>query len=268
MSFKPIAPLMISTDNEKHISKIEKMETDSIILNLEDGVSDKKKALENCKTILKDFPRKQKFIVRVNALGENGDSEISEIQKFKPDAIRVPKIRNSDEVQKIENLIFEKIDIHLSIETKEALLNLATLRTSNRISVFYLGILDLIADLELSQDKLEPTNPMVGYLLSQFLVTSKALGVHPVAPVFQDYKNEKLFHEWLELEKRIGFSAKGVISPTQAKIVTEFFRKEESEIEKAREIVQLFQKNGSFAHDKYGYIDEPIYKGALAILNK
>jgi citrate lyase subunit beta/citryl-CoA lyase len=268
MSFKPIAPLMISTDNEKHILKIEKMKTDSIILNLEDGVSNKKKALENCKTILKDFPRNQKFIVRVNALDESGDLEISEIQKFKPDAIRVPKIRNSDEVQKIENLILKEIDIHLSIETKEALLNLATLKTSNRVSVFYLGILDLIADLELSQDRLEPTNPMIGYILSQFLVTSKTLGIHPVAPVFQDYKNEKLFREWLELEKRIGFSAKGVISPTQAQTVIEFFRKEESEIKKAREIVRLFKKNGSLAHEKYGYIDEPIYKGALAILNQ
>jgi citrate lyase subunit beta/citryl-CoA lyase len=263
--FKTVAPLMISTDNEKHISKIEKMQTDSIILNLEDGVLDKNKALKNCKLILKEFPRNQKFIVRVNALDEGGENEISEIRDFSPNAIRVPKIRTKDDVLRIEKLV-SQIDIHLSIETREAFLNLATLKTSENVTTFYLGILDLIADLELSQDRLEPTNPMVQYILSQFLVTSKALRVHPVAPVFQDYKNEKLFKEWLELEKRIGFSAKGVISPTQAKTVIEFFGMEKDEVEKAKEIVKFFEKFGSKAHEKYGYIDEPIYKGALAIL--
>jgi citrate lyase subunit beta/citryl-CoA lyase len=268
-TFKPIAPLMVSTDNDKHVSKIEKLQTDTIILNLEDGVSNKQKALQNCKIILKEFERKHKLIVRVNALDENGADEILEIAPLIPDAIRVPKIRFQEDVKNIEKLLENrKIDIHLSIETKESWLNLTSLKTSERVTTFYIGILDLIADLGLSQEKLEPSNPVVQYLLSHFLITSKALQVHPVSPTFQDYENEKLFREWLELEKKIGYSAKGVISPTQAKIVHEFFGTSRDELKKAKEIIELFEKNGSFAHSEYGYIDEPIYKGALAILNE
>jgi citrate lyase subunit beta/citryl-CoA lyase len=261
----PVAPLMVSGDNEKHLSKIPKLETDSIILNLEDGVGDKRLALKNVKSFLEKECQKM-VIVRVNALDEGGLSEIEELSPLSPDAIRIPKIRSREDVLKIGG----EFDIHLSIETKEAYLNLQNLKTP-RVKAFYLGILDLYADLKLNQKSILPKNPTAVQILTNFFIVSKALEVTPISFVFQDYKNETLFREWLELEKEIGFQSKGALSPTQAKLIRETFQISELDIEKAKEIVKLFEENSKkgvhgFSNEKYGFIDEPIYKGALAIL--
>jgi citrate lyase subunit beta/citryl-CoA lyase len=54
-------------------------------------------------------------------------------------------------------------------------------------------------------------------------------------------------------------------------LIDETFRANNEEIQKAREIITLFETNSArgingFVHEHYGFIDEPIYKGALAVL--
>jgi len=272
--FIPISPLMLSADNKTHIQKISKLKTDTIILNLEDGVGNKRLALENCKMILRNFNRdKIKFVVRVNALDNGGVDEILEINKFNPDAIRVPKIRYIKDIEKVVDLVSDNIDIHLSIETKEAWLNLAQLKISPKITNFYLGLLDLVADLGMNQSLIYPENATAQYMLSHFLITTKALGVNPISFVFQDYKNRDQFLEWLKLEKSMGYISKGVLSPTQADDVKQYLAENSDDLDRAKYIKDIFEnmsKDGinGFSDEKYGFIDEPIYKGALAILDK
>jgi citrate lyase subunit beta/citryl-CoA lyase len=126
--------------------------------------------------------------------------------------------------------------------------------------------------MNLPQSIIKPTNPTMLYILSHFLITCKSIGVRPVSFVYQDYKNNNEFMKWITLEKEMGYDAKGCISPKQAQMVNQIFLDDEKEIEKAKEIIKLFeenQKNGitGFTHEEYGFIDEPIYKGALSFLN-
>jgi citrate lyase subunit beta / citryl-CoA lyase len=270
------SPLMISAHNLKHLQKISTLESDSIMLNLEDGVSHEQKpfALRLCALTLSHFQKiDKKLIVRVNELENGALEEIKFLNTFMPDAIRVPKIRNSEDVKRVLEVLDENIELHLSIETKEAWLNLKSLRVDERVKVFYLGILDLFADLNLSQSLITPQSQLMHYMLSHFMITCRCVGVKPVSFVFQDHKDSATFQEWLNLEKSMGYDAKGCISPTQAITVQNFFGIDSAEIERAKEIVKLFedsQKNGvsGFDHKIYGFIDEPIYKGALKILNK
>jgi citrate lyase subunit beta/citryl-CoA lyase len=266
--------LMLSAHNLKHLKKIPELSADCIILNLEDGVSPELKplALQQCATTLLELTSCEKdLVVRVNALDEGGRDEIEYLNTYRPDAIRIPKIRTIDDVKSALELVDEKIDIHLSIETKEAWLHLSLLAPSKRIKAFYLGILDLFADLHLSQELITPTNETMHYMLSHFLITCKSIGVEPVSFVFQEYKNMELFSQWLELEKRLGYRSKGCISPSQVEYVNAMFAPDSQEIHRAQKIVALFeaqQKNGvtGFSDDELGFIDEPIYKGALALL--
>jgi len=166
----------------------------------------------------------------------------------------------------------EGIEIHLSIETKEGGLALRELAIDPRIKAFYLGVLDLFADLGLSQSLLLSDNPTVQYMLSHFLMTSRACGVKPVSFVYQDYKNSDGLRNWLELEKMMGFDAKGCISPAQVSLIHEIFGHNEAEMIRCREIVALFEEHiirgiSGFVDERYGFIDEPIYKGALAVLS-
>ena len=268
--------LMVSTHNLKHILKVPQLEAEAIMLNLEDGVSNEQKptALRLCAALLGALPQStKKLVVRVNALDEGGREEIGYLNRFRPDAIRIPKIRTLKEVETALELIDEPIELHLSIETKEAWLAMHELKHSHRVSTYYLGILDLFADLKLPHRLIDIDNPTLRYMLSHFLVTCKALHVKPVSFVFQDYHDRDSFKKWLSLENEMGFDAKGCLSPMQVKDVHDFFGINEHDIQKAKTIVTLFeakQREGisGFSHETYGFIDEPIYKGALSILEQ
>jgi citrate lyase subunit beta/citryl-CoA lyase len=268
--------LMLSCNNINHLSKIQELEADCIMLNLEDGVSpeDKPFALVLCAIFLSRIKKSdKKLVVRVNALNAGGYEEITYLNQFMPDAIRVPKIKDEKEVRSVLHLLKDNIELHLSIETASAWNRLSALAVNKKVTVFHLGILDLFADMGLSQSLINLDNPTVKYILSHFLVTSLALKVKPVSFIFQEYKNLDIFSEWLDLEKSMGYSAKGCISPNQAKMVNEMFVDTEEEMKRAQVIVKLFemhQEEGvtGFVDDEYGFIDEPIYKGALNILSK
>ncbi len=268
--------LMLSCNNIKHLSKIASLEADCIMLNLEDGVSreDKPFALVLAAIfIAKTQKSNKKLVVRVNALEEGGYEEITYLNRFMPDAIRVPKIQNKQEVISVLALLNEGIELHLSIETAQAWHNLQTLAVNRRVTAFYLGILDLFADMGLPHSLINLDNPTMHYMLSHFLVTTKAMKVKPISFVFQEYKDTSTFVKWLELEKRMGYDAKGCISPKQVSLVNEIFIDKEKEIQRAKIIIKLFEMHRDegitgFVDEEYGFIDEPIYKGALHILKR
>lgn len=274
-SFSFRSCLMLSAHNVKHLNKISALEAECLMLNLEDGVSAEQKpyALVLCAMALaSNLAIDKKLVVRVNPLDEGGAEEIRYLNAFMPDAIRIPKIRSVEDVQRALELIDEGIEVHLSIETKEGWLNLKELAISPRIKAYYLGVLDLFADLGLSQSLLIPDNPTAQYMLSHFMMTSRACGIKPVSFVYQDYKNSDGLRNWLELEKMMGFDAKGCISPTQVELIHDVFGHRDHDIVRCREIVTLFEEHAlrgisGFADERYGFIDEPVYKGALAVLN-
>ncbi len=268
--------LMLSCNNIKHLSKIASLEADCVMLNLEDGVSkeDKPFALVLCAIFISHLKEcDKKIVIRVNALDEGGYEEITYLNQFMPDAIRVPKIRNQREVRNVLALLKDETQLHLSIETASAWHDLSTFAIDKRITTFYLGILDLFADMKLSQSLIERDNPTMQYMLSHFLITCRSMNIKPVSFVYQDFKNLEEFKEWISLEKNMGYDSKGCISPKQVELVNEIFVDEEEQIKRATVIVKLFEMHQEmgitgFVDEDYGFIDEPIYKGALALLNK
>jgi len=268
--------LMLSCNNIKHLNKIESLEADCIMLNLEDGVSveDKPFALVLCAIFLTQHQQSsKKLVVRVNALDEGGYDEIVYLNQFMPDAIRVPKIKNEKEVKNVLALLHDDIELHLSIETASAWHKLSSLAISRKTTTFYLGILDLYADMKLPQSMIQRDNHTTLYILTHFLITCKSMGIKPVSFVYQEFKNLEEFSSWIELEKSMGYDSKGCISPQQVKLVNKTFVDEEKEIQRAMVIVKLFEMHKEqgitgFVDNEYGFIDEPIYKGALVLLNR
>lgn len=266
--------LMLSCHNLKHLMKIEVLEAECIILNLEDGVSaeDKPFALVLCAIFLAYHKESdKKLVVRVNALDEGGYEEIAYLNQFMPDAIRVPKICNKEEVENVLERLNGAIELHLSIETAQAWQSLNSLAVNKRVTTFYLGILDLFADMKLSQSLIQRDNPTMLYILSHFLVTCKSMGIKPVSFVYQEFQNLEAFGMWISLEKRMGYDAKGCISPKQVELVNRMFSQNHEEIRRAKKIVELFEANkekgiSGFVDVEYGFIDEPIYKGALNLI--
>jgi citrate lyase subunit beta/citryl-CoA lyase len=267
--------MMLNPLNTKHLNRMDDMDTDMITLNLEDAIapSRKKEALKNIALFLSHMEYSNSFIiVRVNPLDKGGAEEIEFLNSFSFDAVRVAKIKSQTDIAKALTLLSKDKELHISLETKEAFRSLSTFGIDPRLSVANLGILDLLTSLGLPQSIVTLSNPSIDYILSKFLVDAKTAGLHPIGFMFQDYHDTDTFRAWCEYEKKIGFESKACMGPKQVSIANKIFQISSYEIERATHIKQIFEKQSSkgvngFMDEKYGFIDEPIYRDCLLILN-
>ncbi|CAA6800543.1 MAG: Malyl-CoA lyase (EC [uncultured Sulfurovum sp.] len=266
--------MMLNPLRLKHINSIDNLPADMITLNLEDAIapSRKKEALHNIALFLSHLEESNSFIiVRVNPLEEGGREEMVFLNSFSFDAVRVAKIKTRDEILEVDRLLNREIDIHISLETKEAFQNLATFGGIDRFTTANIGILDLLTSLGLPQSLVTQDNPTIQYILSKFLIDAKTAGLNPISFMFQDYKDTKEFKAWCELEKRMGFTTKACMGPLQVEIANQVFGLDAEAIKRAKHIKTVFEasalkgENG-FMDELYGFIDEPIYRDALLVL--
>jgi citrate lyase subunit beta/citryl-CoA lyase len=267
--------MMLNPLRLNHLNNMDNLAADMITLNLEDAIapSRKKEALHNIALFLSHLPSSNAFIiVRTNPLNEGGREEIAFLNSFSFDAVRVAKVKTRDEILEIDKLLNSEKEIHISLETKEGFANLATFGGIDRFTTVNIGILDLLTSLGLPQSLVSHDNPTIHYLLSKFLVDAKTAGLNPISFMFQEYKNVKAFRAWCVLEKKMGFTTKACMGPLQVEIANEVFAYDENALKRAKEIKEAFETSSAkgengFMHKAYGFIDEPIYKDALLLLN-
>ena len=267
--------MMLNPLNLKHLNRMDENDADMITLNLEDAIapSRKKEALQNIALFLSHLERSNSFIiVRTNPLDEGGAEEIAFLNDFSFDAIRVAKIKNQTEIAQALTLLSSDKKLHISLETKEAFENLSKLRIDERLTTANLGILDLLTSLGLPQSIVTLNNPTIDYILSKFLVDAKTAGIHPISFMFQEYNDTETFRTWCEHEKMMGFKSKACMGPKQVQIANEIFALTQDALSRAKHIKEVFEKNAvqginGFMDEKYGFIDEPIYRDALLVLS-
>ena len=266
--------MMLNPLELKHLNSIDDHREDMITLNLEDGISVSRKgeALANIAIFLSHLEESKSFItVRTNPLSEGGEDEIKFLNDFGFDAIRVAKIRTTDDIKKALSLLSNDKELHISIETKEAFDNLSTFGIDDRLTTAHLGVLDLLSDLGLPQSIVSLSNPTMDYILSRFLIDSHIARLKPFSFMFQDYHDTDTFEKWCIKESMMGFESKACLGPKQVDIANRVFGIDESQIQRARDIKELFERNSrnginGFMDDRYGFIDEPIYRDSLLIL--
>ncbi len=266
--------MMLNPLNLKHLNRIDTHDADMITLNLEDAIapSRKKEALHNIALFLSYMEHSDSFIiVRTNPLDEGGAEEIAFLNDFGFDAVRVAKVKNQTEIAQALTLLSKDKELHISLETKEAFENLSTLRIDERLTTANLGILDLLTSLALPQSLVTLNNPTIDYILSKFLVDAKTAGIHPISFMFQEYNDTETFKAWCEREKMMGFETKACMGPKQVQIANEVFHTNSDEIKRALHIKEAFETHAAqgingFMDEKYGFIDEPIYRDSLLVL--
>jgi len=270
----PRSAMMVNPLKIKHLNNIDHLDADIIVINLEDGVAPqmKKRALLLAAVFISHLKNStSRIVVRVNPIGKGGEAEIKLLNFVLPDVIRVAKIKDTNDVTEVLDILHPDIKLHLSIETKEALQNLTKLNIDNRVECASLGIMDMLNSLGLSHNMLGLYNPTIEYILSRFLVDCRIAGIFPIGFTYQDYENLKIFKRWCEIEKAMGYSAKSCLGPKQVEIVHKVFGLQKDDIGKATYIKEQFEKMSKqnitgFMDEKYGFIDEPIYKDALLVL--
>ncbi len=266
--------MMLNPLRLKHLNRIDSLDADVITLNLEDAIapSRKKEALYNIALFLSHLKNAQSSIViRTNPLGEGAEEEIAFLNDFGFDAIRIPKIKSQTEVAQALTLLSPDKELHISLETKEAFYDLRKLRFDARLTTANIGILDLLSSLGLPQSLVQLGNPTIDHILSKFLVDAKSVGILPVSFMFQEYNDTETFRAWCQREKMMGFESKACMGPVQVEIANEIFGISDEAIKRAEHIKAVFETHAAigengFMDEKYGFIDEPIYRDALLVL--
>jgi citrate lyase subunit beta/citryl-CoA lyase len=266
--------MMLNPLKLKHLNRIDNLPADMITLNLEDAIAParKKEALINIALFLSHMKESTSFIiVRTNPLDEGGREEIEFLNDFSFDAVRVAKVKEYNQIVEIDKLLSPNKEIHISLETKEAFHNLSTFKGVDRFTTANIGILDLLTSLTLPQSLVERDNPTIHYILSKFLVDAKLVGIHPISFMFQEYNDINGFKAWCQLEKKMGFTTKACIGPLQVEIANKIFSIDHKAIVRAKHIKTVFENSekkdeNGFMDVKYGFIDEPIYRDALLVL--
>ena len=266
--------MMLNPLKLKHLNRMDNLESDMITLNLEDAIapSRKREALVNIALFLSHLKSSNSFIiVRTNPLDEGGREEIEFLNDFSFDAVRVAKVKTKEEILAIDRLLSSEKEIHISLETKEAFNALATFGGIKRFTTANIGILDLLTSLGLPQSLVKLDNPTIHYILSKFLVDARTAGLNPISFMFQEYNDTKGFRKWCELEKKMGFSTKACMGPLQVAIANEVFSVDNEAFLRAKHIKTVFEASAKknehgFMDEKYGFIDEPIYRDALLVL--
>lgn len=267
--------MMLNPLNLTHLNRMNDSDSDMITLNLEDAIapSRKKEALHNIALFLSHMEHSNSFIiVRTNPLDEGGAEEIAFLNDFSFDAVRVAKVKNQTEIAQALTLLSANKELHISLETKEAFEGLSKLRIDERLTTANLGILDLLTSLRLPQSIVTMGNPTIDYILSKFLVDAKTAGIHPISFMFQEYNDTQTFETWCQHEKMMGFESKACMGPKQVQIANEIFSINTYEQLRALHIKEAFEFNSAkgingFMDERYGFIDEPIYRDSLLILN-
>jgi len=266
--------MMLNPLNLKHLNRIDESPADAITLNLEDAIAParKREALENIALFLSHCPAStSRIIVRVNPLDQGGAEEIAYLNDLGFDAVRLPKVRTRDEIMRALALLSPEKTLHISVETSEAFRDLAQWGGIERLTTANLGILDLLADLNLPQRLLTLGNPTIDHLLTSFVIRARTAGLLPTGFMFQDYADTATYALWLRHLKTLGYDAAACMGPAQVSIANRIFDINAYEQERARYIRDIFEKNQSkningFMDARYGFIDEPIYRDALNIL--
>lgn len=267
--------MMLNPLKLEHLNRLDALECDVVTLNLEDAIAParKEEALINIVYFLSHLQSTQsEIIIRVNPLNEGGREEIEFLKEFCFNAIRISKVKSEQEVYEVLQLLDQEKSVHISLETKEAFQTLSNWQPNSRFERANIGILDLLADLKLPHSLLALHNPTISYILSKFLVDAKSIGVEPVSFMYQEYRNIDTFRKLCLWEKSLGFQSKACLGPAQVAIANKIFVPSKEEIERAKTIKETFEKSAKehihgLMHKKYGFIDEPVYKDAINLLN-
>ncbi|NLT68417.1 MAG: CoA ester lyase [Acidobacteria bacterium] len=242
--------LYVPGDSEKMLGRAAALDSDTLLLNLEDGVASSRKdaARANVAAALEqiDFGRRE-VVVRINSLRtDTGKRDLADIVPLGPDAVCLPKVEKGADILAAEALILELetrhkmppggIMLHAMIESAAGLLRGAEIaNASPRMSSLVFGSADYASDLRchVGEDRSE-----LLLALQMIVVSARSAGIDAIdAPCF-DIRNLDLLGRESAQARRMGFDGKCALHPDQLETINHVFDVTPEEIAWAEKVLK------------------------------
>ena len=220
---------------------------DIVCIELEDGIAPKDKSEARRKALqLFETPQADdgvERIVRINSMQESfGIADVQAIlaTTTPPPALMMPKVRNSDEVIMLDNLLTEAghdTRLHIIIETNaglEACYDIA--HCSPRIEALFFGGVDMAAELRCEN----AWQPLL-YARSRVVHAAASAGLDVIDVPFLNLNDAEGMVLEAQQAKSLGFSGKGAIHPKQIAALNAVFTPTDEAIARAQRIIKTFE---------------------------
>ena len=239
---------------------------DYVFLDLEDAVSpnDKISARQNVIKTLKEINWREKgktISVRINSLDTHymysDVVEIVEQVGDKVDTILIPKAGTASDVYMVDCLLTQietnkkfknKIGIECLIETALGMSNIKEIaKSSNRLEALHFGVADYAASLRARTVVIGGLNhdypgDQWHHGLSQLVMTCRAYGLRAIDGPFGDFNDPDAYIASAKRAAAIGIEGKWAIHPSQIDLANKVFSPPESEVAKAKRILEELNK--------------------------
>lgn len=239
--------LSVPAGNTRALEKVQGLDCDAVIFDLEDSVAPDKKAeaRDNLRRLFTENPlRGRETIIRINPLEtEFGNADMDLVCEVSPDVVLIPKVEHMSQVQAVADLLSEagtpdSLAIWAMIETPKGVLNAPGIAPADeRLQCFVVGLNDLRKETGVL--------PLPGraYLvpwLMQIVLAGRAHGVDVIDSVFNDFKDEEAFEAECAQGRAMGFSGKMLIHPAQIEPANRHFGPDPRAVEEAEAVIAAF----------------------------
>jgi citrate lyase subunit beta/citryl-CoA lyase len=258
--------LAVPGSNPSMIEKAASSAADCIFLDLEDAVAppDKEQARRNIIAALNDIDWKandKTVSVRINGLDTHymyrDVIDVMEQAGDKLDMILIPKVGVPADVYTVEAMLNQiemargyanKVGIEALIETPLGMANVEAIAAApSRLEAMHFGVADYAAFNKARTVNIGGLNPNYPgdqwhAALSRMTVACRAYGIRPIDGPFGDFSDPDGFRDACKRGAALGIEGKWAIHPSQIELANDEFSPSETEVERARRIIDALRE--------------------------
>jgi citrate lyase subunit beta / citryl-CoA lyase len=277
--------MFVPGHRQRMIDKALGLNTDAIMLDIEDGVAPNEKDTAR-KNIAESLGRDKSpgtpaRFVRINAIGHpRMDADLEAVVRPGLEGLVCPKVETPDEVRRVDAILNERepkmniergsIKLLIAIESPKGLLNApAVAASSSRVIGLMFGAEDFGREIGLPTVREGEARDLI-YARSAMVVAAASAHVLAVDGVWVDLNDSQGLLGFAQQSRRLGFSAMSLIHPSQIDPINTVFSPTPEEIDYSQRVLQAFEEaqargDGSIAFGGQ-LIDRPIVERARRTL--
>ena len=281
------AMLFVPGGDAKKLEKIPTLEAKSLLLDLEDGVTESAKPAARALVAdaLQRFSNQRSLWVRVNALGTvHAYADLCAVVRPGLEGINLPKVERGSDLKTLDWILTQlererglppqSVRVMATLETVEGVTNVDQIAvTGGRLDCLCFGAADFSRDLGLDWPPPDGSlSPVVIAAKTALTIASRRWGLEAphdgASAEFRDL--ERLKAEAVQA-RGLGFGGKHAIHPAQVSVIEDVFRPSPQQLEWARRVLAGFEAatlegRGAFALDGQ-MVDAPVAARARQLLN-
>ena len=277
--------MFVPGHRQKMIDKALGLNTDAIMLDIEDGVAPNEK--DTARQLIaaalgrEKAPHSPACFVRINAIGHaRMEADLEAVVRPGLEGLVCPKVETADEVRKVDAILTEResklkmerggVKLLIAIESPRGLLNAPAIGAcSPRVCGLMFGAEDFGRELGLPTSREGEARDML-YARSAMVIAAASAHVQAIDGVWVDLKDTEGLAGFARQSRRLGFSGMSLIHPSQIDPINSHFSPTPEEVSYAEQVVKAFDEANARGDGSIAFggqlIDRPIVERARRTL--